>query len=254
MESALVLIDREALLAELRRVFDPQTAEALLSVLDRVAAQVRAMGVTHEDFAELRQIVAELAEAQRRTEERLDRLELVVEQLAEAQRRTEQLVAELAEAQRRTANIVGDLKGLILEANYRDKAVAYFGRWLLRPQVADMNSLWEALETCLSEEALDDVILLDLVVRGRPRRQPKAKEVWLAVEVSALIDREDVARARRRAALLRQAGYRAIPVAAGERATQGAEVGAHLHRVAMLQDGRSLFWEEALLAWAKEEE
>ena len=93
MESELVLIDREALLNELRRVFDPQTAETLLGVLDKVAAQVRATGVTHEDFTALRQIVT-----------------------------------ELAEAQRRTADTVGDLKGRALEAAYRDKAAAYFDR------------------------------------------------------------------------------------------------------------------------------
>lgn len=254
MESELVLVDREALLAELRRVFDPQTADTLLGVLDKVAAQVRATGVTHEDFTALRQIVTELAEAQRRTEERLGRLEEVVEQLAQAQRRTEQRVEELAEAQRRTADTVGDLKGRALEAAYRDKAVAYFGRWLLRPQVVDMNSLWETLEARLPEEALNDIILLDLVVRGRPRKTPAGKDVWLAVEVSAVVDRADVARARRRAALLQQAGYRVIPVVAGESATSGAEEEVRLHKLAMLQDGRSFFWEQALLAWAKEEE
>ena len=95
MSSELVLIDREALLAELQRGFDAKTAEVLLGVLDKVAAQVRASGVTREDFSELKQIVKELAEAQRRTEEQM-------EKLAEAQRRTDEQVKELAEAQRRT--------------------------------------------------------------------------------------------------------------------------------------------------------
>jgi hypothetical protein len=53
-------------------------------------------------FAELQQVVRELAEAQRRTEQR-------VEELAEAQRRTEQRVEELAEAQRRTEQRVEEL-------------------------------------------------------------------------------------------------------------------------------------------------
>ncbi|MFQ5902739.1 MAG: hypothetical protein ACE5JO_03525, partial [Candidatus Binatia bacterium] len=88
MNSDLVLVDREALLGELRRVFDTQTAETLLGVLDKVAAQVRAAGVTREDFSELKQIVAQLAEAQRRTEQR-------VEELVEVQRRTEERVGRL---------------------------------------------------------------------------------------------------------------------------------------------------------------
>jgi chromosome segregation ATPase len=55
------------------------------------------------------QRVEELAEAQKRTEERLTRLEGVVEELAEAQKRTEQRVEELAEAQKRTEQRVEEL-------------------------------------------------------------------------------------------------------------------------------------------------
>lgn len=48
------LIDREALRAELGQVFDLQTTEVLLEILERVATQVRAAGVPREDFQELR--------------------------------------------------------------------------------------------------------------------------------------------------------------------------------------------------------
>ena len=100
--SEWVLIDREALLAELQRAFDAQTAEVLLSVLDKVAAQVRAAGVTREDFDGLRQSLRDLAEAQQRTEQ-------AVRELAEAQRETNQTVKELADAQRRTSIAVAEL-------------------------------------------------------------------------------------------------------------------------------------------------
>ncbi|HIC90888.1 MAG TPA: hypothetical protein EYP21_02265, partial [Syntrophaceae bacterium] len=95
MSSELVLIDREVLLAELQHAFDAKTAEVLLRVLDKVAAQVRDTGVTREDFRELKQIVAELVSAQARTEEQ-------VRELVKAQARTEEQVRELAEAQART--------------------------------------------------------------------------------------------------------------------------------------------------------
>jgi len=75
----------------------------MLHVLDRVAAQVRQDGVRREDFRELKQIVADLAEAQRRTEERMGSLELVVERLAEAQQRTAEEMKKLAAAQVRLA-------------------------------------------------------------------------------------------------------------------------------------------------------
>jgi len=116
MNDGWALIDREMLLAEMQQVFDARTAGVMLHVLDRVVAQVRQEGVMREDFRELKQIVADLAEAQQRTaeetkklavaqartEERVGRLEAAVERLAEAQRRTEERVAELATAQTRT--------------------------------------------------------------------------------------------------------------------------------------------------------
>ncbi len=104
MSSELVLIDREALLAELQQAFDAQTAEVLLDVLDKVAAQVREAGVTREDFRELKEIVTDLATAQRRAEERLgrveehlDRLEAAVERLAEAIDKLRKQVGGLSE-------------------------------------------------------------------------------------------------------------------------------------------------------------
>jgi len=82
MNDRWVLIDREVLLAEMQQVFDARTAGVMLHVLDKVAAQVRQAGVTREDFRELKQIVAELAEAQRRTTEE-------IKELVAAQVRTE---------------------------------------------------------------------------------------------------------------------------------------------------------------------
>ncbi|MBI4642141.1 MAG: hypothetical protein HY731_15745, partial [Candidatus Tectomicrobia bacterium] len=110
MNNGLNERDREALRTELLQVFDARTTEILLNVLDKVTGQIRAVGVTREDFSELKEIVAELATAQRRTEEqvrvlaeaqakteeRVGRLELAVERLAEAQTRTEAALQQLA--------------------------------------------------------------------------------------------------------------------------------------------------------------
>lgn len=48
-----MLINREALLADLQRVFDGQTTEVLPGVLGRVARQMRAADVMREDLGEL---------------------------------------------------------------------------------------------------------------------------------------------------------------------------------------------------------
>ncbi|HWP47203.1 MAG TPA: hypothetical protein VNM22_08595 [Candidatus Limnocylindrales bacterium] len=96
-------INRQALLTELQQAFDERTAGVLLNVLDKVVTQIYQVGVPREDFRELKQTVAELAEAQRRTEER-------VAELVEVQQRTEQQIGELAEAQQRTEERIGSLE------------------------------------------------------------------------------------------------------------------------------------------------
>jgi hypothetical protein len=68
------------------------------------------------------------------------------------------------------------------------------------------------------------------------------------VEVSAVVDKEDVERADRRAALLRKAGLRAIPAVAGESMTQGATKLLQDLPVVMILDGRSEGWSQALAA------
>jgi hypothetical protein len=258
MSNTMVLVDREALLVELQTVFDSQTADTLLSVLDKVAAQVYAAGVTREDFSELKQIVADLAEeqrklaeeqrklveAQRETENRLFRLERAIETLTEQ-------VRGLISSQQQLVTDVGDLKGRMLEITYRNKVAAYFGRLLRRPKVVDLTNLLDTLETLLSQEDFNEVLLIDLIVQGKPRNQPDIGDVLLAVEVSSVVDLNDVKRAWKRAELLRKAGYLAIPVVAGESKTLRAEKEAHEQKVVMLQDGRNTLWDEALATWIK---
>jgi len=60
---------------------------------------------------------------------------------------------------------------------------------------------------------------------------PEERDVWLAVEISATVDTKDVERAVERAAMLRKAGYAAIPAVAGREATFIAEEAAHVQGV-----------------------
>ena len=66
---------------------------------------------TENRLDELTQTVQELAHAQKRTENRLDALTQTVQELAHAQKRTELRVEELAEAQKRTEQRVEELAG-----------------------------------------------------------------------------------------------------------------------------------------------
>ncbi len=196
-----------------------------------------------------------LAQAQARTEAR-------VEELAQAQARTEARVEELAQALLRVEaqvgqlatrigdldNSMGGLKGMSLELRYQNKAMAYFGPLLRGLKILPMQVLDQEVEPKLSRDEFLDVLRADLLLSGRPRYVAGPDEVWLVVEVSWTIDQGDVDRARRRAALLRQAGLAAVPVVAGESLTLGAEETLRRHDVVLVRDGRTDFWESALAA------
>jgi len=106
---------------KVKKVFSDEQAEVINEIVDIVDQTVKV-----KDFNELKDIVRdiaiaqkELAEAQKRTEQKVEELaeaqkrtEQKVEELAEAQKRTEQRVEELAEAQKRTEE---ELKELIKE-------------------------------------------------------------------------------------------------------------------------------------------
>ena len=239
-------------------------AEARLERIEEsLAALAEAQRRAGERLDRVEESLVALAEAQQRTEARVEELVLAQKrtdeklgELAEAQRRTgerldrvEESLVALAEAQRRTTDTVGNLKGQMLEHSYREKATSYFGRLIRRPQVVTANDLWDALEITLSSQELDDLLALDLMLRGHPRHVEDPPEVLLAVEVSSIVDSYDVERALRRATLLRKAGYNAVPVVAGEESTRGGESEARRCSVAMLKDGKTFLWEDALSEW-----
>ncbi|MBI3362526.1 MAG: hypothetical protein HY023_15600 [Chloroflexi bacterium] len=231
-----------------------------------------------DGFDELPAIVRRLAEAHERAEVRLTRLEEAVERLAEAQQRTDEKVAQLAEAQRRTeerlerlaaavqelvaqvrdvvaqtgrlTDKVAKLDGRTLELTYQNKAHAYWGFLVRRLKVTPVNALEDQLESALTPGEFRDVFRLDVLASGVPRNKPDAPEIWLAIEVSSAVNVNDVDRAARRAGLLRKAGYRALPVAAGESASRDAQNAARDQNVVLTQDGQVEFWDEALNAWA----
>jgi molecular chaperone GrpE (heat shock protein) len=228
------------------------------------------LAVRREDFSALQATVQDLAEAQRRLEQRVDRLETAlielavaqrrteqrVEELAEAQRRTEQRVEELAEAQRRTEETLNklikrvdrfdSLIGDNLERKYRERAYAYLGQILRPVHSVALQDLLPEIEDQLTDSEVDELLALDVLLRGRARLVEGRPEVWLALEVSATVDRGDVERAVRRAQLLTKAGLRTAPAVAGESITEGAQELAAQQQVLVLQNGRRSNWPQAL--------
>ena len=224
-------------------VNDLQDLTRLLIERPEWLSEVRRIVLTDELLA----LPRELAEAQRRTDERFA-------ELAEAQRRTEerleQLIVRFERTQQRNDDQFADIRGRLLEIEYRDKVGAIFGGRLRRPQIVDGGDLWEMLEERLDQAEIRQLVAADMVVRGRLSPQLSGGELWLAVEVSNVVDRRDVERAAQRAALLRKAGLPAVGAVAGRRLTQGAAVLADELRVAIAQDGDLLGWDEALSSTA----
>ena len=109
-----------------------------------------------------------------------------------------------------------------------------------------MYTLEDVLEAALTRDEFDGLLLLDLLVTGVVRYASESPEVWLAVEISSVVDKGDVSRAVHRADLLRRAGYLAVPVVACESVTVGGERAAQEQNVVLLQDGRVEFWKEAV--------
>ncbi len=88
------MIDTLKIFEELKQALGEEPARKLARVLTTLYTDLQNTA-TRQEFAELREVVRDLVEAQKRTEAR-------IEELAEAQTRTEARIEELAQAQERT--------------------------------------------------------------------------------------------------------------------------------------------------------
>lgn len=187
-------------------------------------ADLRRLVLTDE-LLELPAIVRDLAEQLSALTKRVDALTRAVDNLTE-------IVRVLV-------NDVGWLKGLATEEDYRKKAFAYFGRIARRLHVLDVEALYGLLDPAvaggrIAEDEAEQIRLADIVARGRR----EDGEIFLVVEVSFGVGRDDVDRARDRAALLSKAGVRALPVVAGRVIVPEIAEMARLSGVWQVADGK----------------
>jgi hypothetical protein len=199
------------------------------------------IGRVEDQLEQIAAIVTQLAAAQLRTEQRVEELAAAQRDLAAAQARTEQRMAELAAAQGRTEAQLGALRawqqgesGRLRGERY-ERSAARSG-WRLfgagqgggadrelvqRRLTAIMDALPADRRDALS--AQDDPFLADIIWWKRGR--------IAVVEVSIVVDDNDVARAR--AATLAAAGANALPMVIGESwADDEVRAGADLLRLA----------------------
>ena len=170
------------LLSELPKELQLPLIKAFTALREELAESVR-----REDFTGLKQVVQELAEAQKRTEERLESLSVKVEELAEAQKRTEARVGELAEAQKRTEARVDSLALRMEElAEAQKRTEARLDSLALR-----MEELSEAQKR--TEERLDSLsVKVEELVEAQRQTQEQIRQLVAVQErLERRVDRID---------------------------------------------------------------
>ena len=235
-----ILEERPEWRAELRRLV---LTDEILTLPELARALVEAQHRTEQRVATIEEQLAALIETQQRTEAQIIAL-------VEAQRRTEQQITALVEAQRRAdqrigtlTNDVADVKGVVLELRYHHRAHAYFAPLIRRTHVLSPEEIDTLLEAAieqglLSESEANEILLADLLLRGR--RRADNSEVYVVVEISWKIDPYDVERSVRRAALLSRMGTPAIPVVAGKEVIEEAANLADMLQVWQLTNGQAI--------------
>ena len=234
----------EALTQRMERV--EAQIEALTQRMERVEAQIEAL--THR----MERVEAQIEALTQRVDDltvRMERVEAQIEALTQRMERVEAQIAELTQELRFVRSRLDEYVGITLELRYHQRAGAIFGRFLRRVRPGTAGDVSDQLVELLTEREAEEAFAIDLLVRGVPRSMPELGEVWIAIEVSSVIDRYDVERALRRAAILRRVHTRVLPAVAGERLTEGAGELAGNEAVLIVQDGRVSGWEDAATRW-----
>jgi hypothetical protein len=170
------MLDSFQIYEELSKTIGDEAAKSLTKTLTKIYDDL-SNTVTKVEFNELKEIVSELAEAQRKTEQRL-------EELAEAQKKTEESLNKLI---KRVDNIEVQLGGLSMAVGYgiEDKlyphiskfAQKYFGitveDTVLRKNVIYPDGKFDEINLYISGKKDEK----DVLVLGECKAQPGKKDI-----------------------------------------------------------------------------
>ena len=172
-----------------------ELAEAQKNTEQRINELVEAQKKSEERLTKLEITVQELIEAQKKSEERLTKLEITVQELIEAQKRTEQRVNELAEAQKRTEEEIRQL------ANSLNRLRVEFGGFQRSMSYAFENEAFRMLPGVLKEKYGIEVTerFIRKEVRGKEinvfgRGRMKGKEVLIIGEAKIRLEEKGMDR------------------------------------------------------------
>ena len=170
-----------------------------------------------------------LEAGQQRTEERLDRLETTVDRIDNTVNRLDATVTRLDTTVRRLDNTVGRLDGRDYEARLAKNLATILSQRIGLRRAQTIRSAVDRMPPEISaqiEDAVEENLIsdsqgeriteTDIIIRAQ--RKSDRAWIWLAVEASVSIHRDDIDRARQSAdALAAVFAEPAIPVAVGQR-------------------------------------
>lgn len=121
---------------------------------------------------------------------------------------------------------LGNLEGWQFEARYRQHLMAHLSQQIVRARLiapSEFDAIDDAYQSGeLSEADWDDVHRLDVLATGR--RAKGSDQRVLALELSVTVDTSDVARAKRRADILRRFEIDAEPMVDGDHILREARI------------------------------
>ena len=132
-------------------------------------------------------------------------------------------------------------KDMILELRYRERAPLHFWRLIRKGRVVESVELVDLLEEAvdrgvLSQVDMNKVTLADLIMRGQWRAD--GRQLLALVEISSVVDCDDVRDAADRAALLAKLGTPVMAVVAGASVTEQAAEMARSRNVWQVVEGQ----------------
>jgi len=240
--------DHSRQIAELRETVAEHSRQ-IAELRETVAEHSRQIAELRETVAEHSRQIAELRETVAEHSRQIAELrETVAEQsrqISELRQAIEDNTAQLRVTTHRTDAVYG----LVLELQAQQRLSSWLGRVLTRLQVRPPGEWADYLRPVIGEDAFDVLLDADLLGRARLRDRPDV-EVWLVIEVSGVVNTNDIDRVVAWASHLRASLPRVVPIVVGTRKAESAAERARAAGVAMLEDGTLVGWPEALASWA----
>lgn len=196
---------------------------------------VRQLG---ERMDQLGERVDQLGERMDQLSERVDQLGERVELLAERLDSVVDILQVVVARLDRIEGRVGNLEGWQYEVKFKPKnRITDVIRRPVELTLGDLDAVLDRRDDgTLTDPEWEQLKALDYLFRGRLGRGPDAPEVLVTLEVSRVVDGEDVSRARNRADILARCGYQVVAAAGGRRVTAGAQTAAQTMDVRLLID------------------